>query len=254
MKSVTAVRRCAGISLIETMICLVILAIVALALANSLVASVTATSTTEERAAAIATAEGHLQKLAALGKHIIAPAGDPNVSLDVDLSNGVVNFFNYGANPGVDATFVVDYQRADGANHNTPAHLQVLNHGDTNAQHLRVGELVVWFDETATGAAFGRDLTGNPPTGACPAGAPDGKPDGVNFDLSAVGNDLDMDGLSTTTNLMTSPMNCFTNKFGRCPIGAIVRWRGGDGREQRVEVWTVVSFSECADFSPLFMQ
>lgn len=251
-------RRCAGVSMVELMVCLVILAVVALALADGLVTSMSGTTVTEERSAALRTAEEKLQRLAGFGKLLIAPSTDPT---HLDLSdwgtgaadNGVVRNFVYSNGQQEPATFPVFYEKVDSAGNgnNKALNLNRLNPGDANPLHQDVGELVVWYAEFNSGTGspasrkdFGRDLAGGVVTGNYPAGTPDGKPDGVNFDFTTIGSDLDCDGATTTADIRASAVDCYGSNRGRVPIGALVRWRGADGREQRVEVWTLVDFTQ----------
>ena len=126
---------------------------------------------------------------------------------------------------------------------------------------------------------YGRDLTGGPSASDAPFGSPNGTPDGVSF--AAIG-DMDMDGTPTAagdgslfgpsgqtsgySTIIVNPGVAVDFRWGafqdspaypagglktdpvamggRAPIGAIVRWAGASGAEERVELWTVINFQQ----------
>jgi hypothetical protein len=87
------------------------------------------------------------------------------------------------------------------------------------------GEVVIVCDESKTKASYGRDLSPY-----------DGQPDGVTF--TGLPFDLNSDG-DTNDGLLTGDVGVAAT--GRYPVGIIVRWYGAGGREERYELWTVIS-------------
>jgi type II secretory pathway pseudopilin PulG len=267
-----------GISLVEVMVCLTMLAVIALALADGLVSSMSATSVVEERAAALRSAQEKLNHLVAFaarpssgGCPLIAPQDGTTYPCLNMKPGGVITNFVFSAAPvttnGVtqpaaqSAFFDVQYRKVDAAGNGNGnmIKLPALNGADPNPDNAATGELVMFTDETVVRNArgqylLGRDLTGGAPSGTYPFGGPDGTPDGVGFDFTQINSDLDVDGLQATrdirsTDATDNPNHCFASNRGRAPVGAVVRWRGADGREQRVEVWTIVDF--CLFIDPL---
>lgn len=127
------------------------------------------------------------------------------------------------------------------------------NHGSLSGE--KSGEIVLMFDEanpkradfaTSHAYAYGRDLTGGPTAGDAPFGTPDSQPDGVTF--TPIG-DMDMDGLVAggsggaggPWDMRWLSFTATGSPHGRIPVGVIIRWSGSSGREERYELWTVVS-------------
>lgn len=258
-------KREAGITLIEVIITLVILAVVALALANGLLISIQATSVTEERAAAIRAAREKLEWVVAMKSAILNAVPSQNLGNQATPPPAVYPWFEIANTPGAPnygvilaahfdtdpthdqkGTFGVSYARKSDTNApGTQVFLQGINGADA-------GEIVVMFDETAQldpvvnpyrTLGYGRDLTDN----ANPQSAlADGVADGVNF----VQIDCDLDGKTGAAGTPDVRIPCSkldlgtqTPGAGRVPVGVIIRWRGADGQLQRVEQWTVVNFT-----------
>jgi len=237
-----------GISLIEMMIVLVILAVTALALASGLIASMRSTSTVDEREAAIREARNQLDRVIGNRQALVNPVGVfPNYTIGQTATDyGVLLSLNLSATQSFPTTFGVSYLNQEPGQKQHMVSLQALPGGGTPTIGVvpQVGEIVAMFDETVTQMPgtklwpYGRDLTGGV------NGGPDGKPDGVTF--TPIGDmDLDQVPLATPTDPSGNPdvrAKIYGQKAGCMPIGAIVRWQGTDGRPQRVELWTVTDF------------
>ncbi len=265
-----------GISLIEVLITLTILAVVALAMADGLVTSMKVTSVNEERAAVMRVARDKLEWVQGNKQFLInsdahAPDGItgratvyPRFDIDILANKGVIKGLQTAAAPATDVTkggpFDVFYaqkaqtgnstagvaneERLPGLFSATTAALNGTLNGD------KPGEIVVMFDEAVTTLrpdntyAYGRDLTGGPVTASSPFGTPNSIPDGTTF--TPIG-DMDMDGNIGGSGawdmrwLAFSPTNAGGPR-GRLPVGVIVRWAGASGREERYELWTVLNF------------
>jgi type II secretory pathway pseudopilin PulG len=98
-------------------------------------------------------------------------------------------------------------------NNSLPIYLQGIN-------GRAAGEVVVIQRENGTSTGYGRDLNG------------DGQPDGVQFR----GFPVDLNGDNDTADGFLG-----AGSLAHVPVGVIVRWPSGDGREERFELWTTVS-------------
>jgi len=270
-----------GISLIEVMITLTILAVVALALADGLVTSMKVTSTNEERAAVMRAARDKLEwvqgnKILLINSDAVGPDG---VTLRSSMSGytpiyprfEIDTLANKGVIKGIQATSISPTDSTQGGPFDVffAQKGQTANNvaGTANEERLpglfsptvaagngtlngdRPGEIVVMYDEAVTTLradntyAYGRDLTGGPKTASSLFGTPDGQPDGTTF--PPIG-DMDMDGNVGGGPFWDMRWLAFDSKsagmHGRVPVGVIIRWTGASGREERYELWTVMSF------------
>lgn len=265
-------RAQAGISLIEVMVTLTILAVVALALADGLVTSMRVTSSNEERAAAMREARNQLETIAGHKQWLVN--SDPRPSRGTSYypryvidsavgskDHGVITALETKPVPGgavvsTPVCFDVFYGLKGSVANNTAGsanqeRLQPLFSPTASAVNGtqdgdKTGEIVVMFDEDVQTIradntyAYGRDLTGGLPATGAPFGTPDGKPDGTTFppigdmDMNKViGGDMRVLGLNPASGVGTT---------GRLPVGVIIRWVGAEGREERYELWTVMTF------------
>lgn len=266
--------RCAGISLIEVMLTLTILAVVALALADGLVTSMRVTSVNEERAAAMRAARDKLEWIAGNKQLLInsLPA-NPQVGGAATNRSDIYPRFridtgnNYGVIVGIETAtglsansgpFDIFYAQKGNSNGSDPNRSRLQGLFDATAlngtlEGNKPGEVVVMFDEAIVAPradktyAYGRDLTGGPTKLNAPFGTPDGQPDGTTFPPLG---DMDMDtviaggGTAPTWDmrwLAFSPTNAGGPR-GRLPVGAVIRWVGASGKEERYELWTVINF------------
>ena len=196
-----------GMTLFEALMTIAIVSICLLALISNSISTIVSTRESMEHAAAVRAARLKLEQIAACGFNDIPDHYIKNLA-------AATTFANY-----YEFDVVLEYLPS-GKNRMLPG-LWDAGRG-INAP---AGEVIVVCDESKTKNDYGRDLSPQ-----------DGQPDGVTF--TGLPFDLNSDGDTNDGALLA---NDGVSACGRYPIGIVIRWYGAGGREERYELWTIIS-------------
>jgi hypothetical protein len=197
-----------GMTLFEALMTITIISICLLALISNSISTIVSTRDAAENAAAVRAAHMKLEEISLYDFKDI-----PNKYVKGVQVAGQVP-------PPMEFDVVLEYLPS-GKNRMLPGLRDPAHPG----QFVPAGEVIVVCDESKTRADYGRDLSPY-----------DGQPDGVTF--TGLPFDLNSDG-DTNDGLMTQDEGLAAT--GRYPVGIIIRWYGAGGREERYELWTVIS-------------
>ena len=195
-----------GMTLFEALMTIAIVSICLLALISNSISTIVSTRESMEHAAAVRAARLKLEEVASTSFNDI-----PNRYIKSMAAGAWANCYEFDV--------VLEYLPS-GKNRMLPGLWDPARGSNAPA-----GEVIVVCDESKTKASYGRDLSPY-----------DGQPDGVTF--TGLPFDLNSDGDTNDGALLADdgPSAC-----GRYPIGIVIRWYGAGGREERYELWTIIS-------------
>jgi len=190
-------------TLFEALMTITIVSICLLALISNSISTIVSTRESAEHAAAVRMARLKLEEISACGFNDI-----PDRYIKSMAAGAYSDYYEFDV--------VMEYLPS-GKNRMLPGLWDPGRNG-----YAPAGEVIVVTDESKTKANYGRDLSPY-----------DGKPDGVTF--TGLPFDLNSDGDTNDGNLVGDAST------GRYPVGIVIRWYGAGGREERYELWTVIS-------------
>lgn len=227
-------HKASGMSLVEVLIALTIIAVSLLAIFFTLTRSMKMTDQNVEFAAVKEEARIKLEEFVGMKlfnrnpgnlsqnyrDNSLSPFGSNNIMLSPDNNGVVVSVLRN--------TATVNTIREEGFD----VYYMGVRDDPTNPYRLeglggqRPGEVVIIMDETLTAEQYGRDLDN------------DNVPDGVQFTMPL---DLDGDGVYTPGSKQISDRDTGRIPMRKIPIGVIIRWINPDRKPERYETWTVIN-------------
>lgn len=218
---IKAQKQARGLTLLEVMIAICLLAVTAYFLAMTNSASMSATWKAREYQAAARAAREKLEEIQLIGfpdlTTTLAARRETTYPFRINPFKVMLNF-NATGTQAMDVASPQLNSRLDKNSADQPSGFL------TGLVDQYAGEVILINDETIPASGWGSDLL-----------APGG-PDGVKF--ASLPFDIDMDGAFTST---AAKFSSSGNNAARFLVGVVIRWPSKNGAEERFEQWTVIS-------------
>ena len=210
-----------GMSLLEVLLSMSVLAICSMTMLSASMTSGQATRQSAEYNAAVSAARKKMEDLCNLNNFdtLVRDYGEVNPARG--------NTFPVLLNEGVE---YLDSAGVKQKGNTLPGYYKLVN----SVANYDAGEVVIitWENRLASSYAY---ACGTSPTNSYPdTGKSNG---GVNFSMLPI--DLNGDGVATAGNCYNLVSNPPVKTAVRLPVGVIVRWQGANGPE-RYELWTIL--------------